>query len=656
MRDWVPTGEISFLAGDSEMARRIRGYDWSTHPFGPSERWPQSLRSALSICLHSAFPTAIYWGPELRLLYNDAWAPIPGPRHPGALGAPARDVWADIWHVIEPQFEHLLQTGAGLFVENQMLPMARFGAPEETYWNYSFTAIRGEDGEISGIFNSGSEVTTSVRSERQIRFLLDYGEALRRADGGDVARGLALSMLGENLRVDRVGIAEVGDAPGTVSITGEWVAPAARSLEGGEVVLSRFGPDLAGALAAGRSVISDDISTDPRFDADARAVFASYDVAAFIAVPWRVGGRMVGVVYTHSTRPRAWSSFDITTVEALLERTRAWIGVERAAERERIMVREIDHRARNALAVAQSVVRLTRADDIATFRAKAEERIGALSRAHSLLAERHWRSIDLGLLVERELEPYTDGQGRISVRGPEIELRPEMGQSLALVLHELATNAAKHGALSSADGRLSIAWHMDEAGTLQLRWDETLAEGVPAGSERRGFGSILLGRVIEGQLGGSLETALAEDGLKVRIALPLSDSPGAERIAERAAAATDGRVARVMVLEDEALVAVDLEATLEGLGLAIFGVFGTLREAEAALEHGAPEVAVLDANLRGASSVALAQRMAAAGTQVIFVTGYNALSDLPEDLSDTPVLSKPVDARELASVLDRVIG
>ncbi|MCA1776321.1 MAG: hypothetical protein LC676_12115 [Loktanella sp.] len=123
---------MDFLAGSGEMAERIRSFDWANHPFGPLEAWPQSLRSALSICLNSAFPTSIYWGPELRLLYNDAWAPIPGPRHPAALGARAQDIWGDIWHIIEPQFAKLVRSGEGLFVEDQMLPMRRFNTEEET--------------------------------------------------------------------------------------------------------------------------------------------------------------------------------------------------------------------------------------------------------------------------------------------------------------------------------------------------------------------------------------------------------------------------------------------------------------------------------------------------------------------------------------------
>jgi PAS domain S-box-containing protein len=135
--------------------------------------WPQSLRSALSICLHSSFPTAIYWGPDLRLLYNDAWAAVPGDRHPWALGRPAREVWPGIWDVIELQFRKVL-TGEGFTAFDQMLAMERGGAIAETYWNYCFTPIRGETGAVAGIFNQGHETT-----ERVMRARIQEAEALR---------------------------------------------------------------------------------------------------------------------------------------------------------------------------------------------------------------------------------------------------------------------------------------------------------------------------------------------------------------------------------------------------------------------------------------------------------------------------------------------
>ena len=160
-------GGLDFLSGGGAMGARIRAQDWAATPLGAPEGWPQSLRSALSICLNSSFPTAVYWGPELRLLYNDAWAPIPGERHPGALGLPAQEVWPDIWEVVGPQFGAVMASGESFSVFDQMLPIVRRGEPRETYWNYSITPIRGETGAVAGIFNQGHETTDRVLHDRR---------------------------------------------------------------------------------------------------------------------------------------------------------------------------------------------------------------------------------------------------------------------------------------------------------------------------------------------------------------------------------------------------------------------------------------------------------------------------------------------------------
>src|SRR5688572_12405460 len=90
------------------MAERIRAFDWSSTPLGPMETWPAALTLALNLAEHSAFPTAIYWGDDLRLLYNDAWSFIPADRHPWALGRPAHEVWSDIWAEVGPQFRQVM--------------------------------------------------------------------------------------------------------------------------------------------------------------------------------------------------------------------------------------------------------------------------------------------------------------------------------------------------------------------------------------------------------------------------------------------------------------------------------------------------------------------------------------------------------------------
>ncbi|QDX28355.1 PAS domain S-box protein [Sphingomonas suaedae] len=148
------------------MGRRIREHDWTDHPLGPPEGWPQPLLFALGICMSSQFPTAIYWGSGLHLFYNDAWAPIPAERHPKALGQRGQDVFPEIWDVVGPQFETVLETGQGFATYDQRLDMMRGGRIHETYWNYSFTPIRDEYGTVCGVLNQGNETTRTVMGER----------------------------------------------------------------------------------------------------------------------------------------------------------------------------------------------------------------------------------------------------------------------------------------------------------------------------------------------------------------------------------------------------------------------------------------------------------------------------------------------------------
>lgn len=163
------------------MGNLIRSKDWSLTPLGDINTWPQSLRSALSICLGSSFPIALYWGKELTLLYNDAWSPIPGNKHPWALGKPGREVWPEIWDTIGPMFEHVVGTGEATRSQDDLLPMRRHGYTEECYFDYTFTPIRGEEGKVEGIFNAVIETTYRVINERRTNIIQTLSESVSRA-------------------------------------------------------------------------------------------------------------------------------------------------------------------------------------------------------------------------------------------------------------------------------------------------------------------------------------------------------------------------------------------------------------------------------------------------------------------------------------------
>jgi PAS domain S-box-containing protein len=174
-----------------------------------------------------------------------------------------------------------------------------------------------------------------------------------------------------------------------------------------------------------------------------------------------------------------------------------------------LMARELDHRANNLLAVMQGVLRLTQADSLEAYRAAVEGRFASLARANSLIAEGRWTAVDLRALVEEELRPFAGEQ--VEAAGPPVSVRPASAQSLGMVLHELATNAVKYGALA-ARGALSVHWRVDDNGSLMLVWEETGASPVSE-PESKGTGSAIIAGAVR-QLGGELFREWTPDGLR----------------------------------------------------------------------------------------------------------------------------------------------
>jgi len=131
-------GTIEFLSGDGEMARLMRGHDWSQSSLGSPENWPQPLRTAVRLMLTTGHPMYIWWGDDGACLYNDAYRSSIGPeRHPCSLGRPAREVWEEIWEIIGPQIEQVMSGGPATWHENQLVPITRNGRREDVYWTYS---------------------------------------------------------------------------------------------------------------------------------------------------------------------------------------------------------------------------------------------------------------------------------------------------------------------------------------------------------------------------------------------------------------------------------------------------------------------------------------------------------------------------------------
>lgn len=323
-----------------------------------------------------------------------------------------------------------------------------------------------------------------------------------------------------------------------------------------------------------------------------------------------------------------------------------------ALDRQAILAREVDHRAKNALAVVQSIVRLTRADDVPSYVAAVEGRMRALSRAHDLLSHSRWEGANLGRLIDEELEPYrTRDADRVTAEGPAVVLQPIVAQTLALALHELATNAAKYGALSEREGRLKIEWDLQPS-SLAITWTE---DGGPKviSPVMHGFGTKLIDASIQGQLNGTVAFEWRSSGLSCRLVIPREEQvekargePSDNLIESGSRPEQSPAQSRVMIVEDEALVAMMMEDFVEELGFSVCGPFSSLSAATVAARAGEFEAAVLDVNLGGELVYPIADILAERGVPFIFVTGYGP-GLVESRFADVPVLQKPVQVGEL---------
>ena len=162
-----------FLTGGGEAGALMRALDWSQTPLGPVQEWPQSLRTAVSICLHSRFELFIWWGKQLTMVYNDAYRQTLASKHPWAMGKPGSVVWREIWEIIGPMLHRVLETGEATWSDDLRLILERHGYPEETYHTFSYSPILDESGSVGGVFTAVTQTTEKVIGERRLRTLRD---------------------------------------------------------------------------------------------------------------------------------------------------------------------------------------------------------------------------------------------------------------------------------------------------------------------------------------------------------------------------------------------------------------------------------------------------------------------------------------------------
>ena len=333
-----------------------------------------------------------------------------------------------------------------------------------------------------------------------------------------------------------------------------------------------------------------------------------------------------------------------------------------AEERQQMLAAELDHRVKNILAVVQAMAQQS-------FREPGEEsrlfvgRIAALAQAHSMLAESGWSGASLHRLAAAALAPHRqDGAAdRITLAGPDLRLEPKAAQAMSLALHELATNAAKYGALSVSGGRVTVDWRIDAgpAARLVLTWGEAGGPPIAAPPARTGFGT----RLIEGTLAYEFEGAARLDyrpeGLLATLELPtghVAPPASATRIRGTMPAPPSDdpgglRGRRILVVEDQHMIADEVAEALAEAGCTVVGPAGTLQDALRLAASASIDAAVLDVNLSGDMVWPAAQALRQRGIPFVFATVYAETMVPPPDLRDAPRLGKPMSTQKLLAAV-----
>lgn len=493
MKDAVANGHTGDLRypSDSEVGPALQSFDWSTNPLGSLDSWPNSLRSVVRLMLNSKFPMFLAWGEELTFLYNDAYIEILGSKHPWALGQPFEAVWGEIWQDIRPLVDRALG-GDATWLEDLPLTMNRNGYDEQTYFTFSYSPVYRERGEIAGMFCSCTETTKKVLAEQEVA-----AQRNRLLAMFDQAPGFMAMLLGPD-HVFELANAAYLDLIGPRDYLGKTVRE----------VLPEVGQQ--GFFEA----LDEVYRTGEPFHARAMAITLQRGTNG------PSEERFLDFIY----QPVTDAQGDVTAIFVegydVTER-------KRAEDHQRLLIDELNHRVKNMLAIVQGIAMQTLKGDAATPEARFafEQRLGALAATHTLLTRENWANVSIHDVVNQSVKPFREGGERISIEGPQLEIAPKTAITLALALHELATNAAKYGALSNEMGAVTISWEVtgekgEEGSRLKFRWTENGGPAVlpPA---RRGFGTRMIERGLAAELDGAVTIDFQPTGIVCSVDAPL---------------------------------------------------------------------------------------------------------------------------------------
>ncbi|MBS9476375.1 response regulator [Ancylobacter sp. VKM B-3255] len=330
----------------------VSALDISDAPLGPSRNWPPLLARLFDVMLCSPVQIVLFWGPDYLALYNDAYAPTIGSKHPHAFGRPASEGWSELWDDLRPLLDQVRLTGEPVYARDRPFFIERHGYLEEVNFDIAYSAVREVDGSIAGVLCIVSETTERMRAERQLRAneaRLSFLDSLSRetvlsADANAIM-DTSTRMLGQRLGGVSCSYADVEPDGDTITVRGEWTGPGAHSVIG-QYRLSQFGETVARTLRAGQPLTLNHVREElPR---ELSALFTELGIVATASIPLVKDGRLTALMSVNYAAPHRWTPDELALLSEVAERS--WAHIERVRAEER--ARAEAERARLAITAA----------------------------------------------------------------------------------------------------------------------------------------------------------------------------------------------------------------------------------------------------------------------------------------------------------------
>ncbi|PVM83382.1 PAS domain-containing protein [Caulobacter endophyticus] len=328
------------IAADGDVAERLRSGQWNADGLGPVAAWPNALRQAVEILLTAAFPMFLVWGPDRRMIYNDAYRPILGAKHPHALGLSFWDVWPEVRDQIEPVIDQAF-AGASSFFEDLEVTLERDGGEASSWFTFSYSPIPAE-GAIPGVLCVCLETTSAAmeraarqESEHTLLFLDRLTKATSSLPSAEAVMQRAAQLIGEHMGVAVCAYADMDEDEDGFTIRGDWAAPGSTSIVG-HYQLADFGQMAVANLSRGLPlVINDNLAEIAPHEA---ATFQAIGIGSTICMPLVRDGRLRALMAVHHKGPHIWTDREQALVREVTERS--WAFVERVGAQAELRARE----------------------------------------------------------------------------------------------------------------------------------------------------------------------------------------------------------------------------------------------------------------------------------------------------------------------------